>query len=330
MNEQSFFPSASSTPALTASDVLAAAARIKPIIRETPVDYSPLLSQYTGCEVYLKLEHLQYTGSFKLRGATNKILSLSGEQLEQGVVAASTGNHGLGVCYAARQAGTTATVYLPRDVAPGKLRLMQRLGGQTVPDSADCLAAEITARAAAEDSGQVFVSPYNDLDVIAGQGTIGVELAHQLEHIDAVFVSVGGGGLIAGIGAYLKEISPRTRIVGCWPEHSPVMYECLRAGKIFNVPELPTISESTAGGLEDGSVTFPLCQNLIDDYVLVSEEEIQSALRLLIEQERWLVEGAAGVALAALLKEQTRFAGQTVVVLLCGRNIASAKLAALF
>ena len=311
---------------LSAQTVLEAESRIRPHVRETPVDHSLHLSLLGNSDVYLKLEHLQHTGSFKLRGATNKILSLTPEQLRRGVVAASTGNHGLGVCYAARQAGTKATIYLPRNVSESKLAMMKHFGGNTILSSDDCLDAEITARQAAEASGQVFISPYNDLEVIAGQGTIGVELARQLDRIDAVFVAVGGGGLIAGIAAYLKSVSPNTRIIGCWPENSRALYECLRAGRIIEVPEEPTISESTAGGVEAGSVTFPLCQRLIDDQVLVSEAEIHEAMRVILEQERWVVEGSAGVAVAGYLKERAKYAGQTIVIVLCGRNITAGKL----
>lgn len=311
---------------LSTTNILAAEARLRGLARVTPLDYSLGLSRLTGAHVYFKLEHLQHTGSFKLRGAGNKILSLAPEQLRQGVVAASTGNHGLGVCYAARQAGARATIYLPNDVAAAKLTMMKELGGQPVLIAGDCLAAELQARAAAEASAQVFISPYNDWEVIAGQGTIGAELERQLAHIDAVFIAVGGGGLIAGMATYLKAVSPHTRIVGCWPEGARALYESLRAGRIVEVPEAPTISESTAGGVEPGAITFPLCQQLIDECVLVSEREIRAALRLIIEHERWIVEGAAGVAVAALLKEGAQYAAQNVVVLLCGRNIAAEKL----
>jgi threonine dehydratase len=310
---------------VSAQQIVEAETRIRNLARETPLDYSFPLSHVSGCNVYLKLEHLQHTGSFKLRGATNKIRSLTTEQLEQGVMAASTGNHGRGVCYAARAVGTPATIYLPRDVSPAKCALMEHLGGRLVPDFDDCLAAEVQARQDAAARGQVFISPYNDPAVIAGQGTIGVELARQLDRIDAVFIAVGGGGLIAGIGRYLKSINPAVTIVGCWPANSPVMYECLRAGAIVDVPEQPTISDSTAGGVEAGSVTFAMCQELIDDSVLVSEAEIHAAMRLLAESEGWMVEGAAGVAVAGLLKAQDRHRGQNVAIVLCGRNISASR-----
>jgi threonine dehydratase len=266
---------------------------------------------------------LQHTGSFKLRGAMNKIHSLFYDELERGIVTASNGNHGIAVCYAAQRVGVSPQVFVRHGASEAKLSLIELLGGQPAFYGNDPLEAELKARETANQNGQVFISPYNDAQVIAGQGTIGVELHQQLKEIDAVFVTVGGGGLISGIATYLKAVSPRTRIVGCWPRNSPVMHECLKAGKIFNCPEQPTISDSTAGGLEPDSITFGICAKLIDDHVLVSEDEIKRAMRLLTEKERWIVEGAAGVALAALLIERQRFAGQRVVVLLCGRNIAA-------
>ncbi|MGH9753260.1 MAG: threonine/serine dehydratase [Blastocatellia bacterium] len=306
---------------LSAQDIIEAESRIRPLTRETPVDRSLHLSRLGNANVYLKLEHLQHTGSFKLRGAANKIFSLDEERLRKGVIAASTGNHGMGVCYAARHAGATATIYLPRDVSEQKLAMIEQLGGTPVVSDGDCLEAEYNAREAADKSGQVFISPYNDLQVIAGQGTVGFELARQLDRIDAVFVAVGGGGLISGIATYLKSVSPHTHIIGCWPENSRALYECLRAGKIIKVPEEPTISESTAGGVEEASVTFPLCQQLIDDYALVSEAEIREAMRLILDKERWIIEGSAGVAVAAYLKEHDRYAGQNIAIILCGRNM---------
>ena len=311
---------------LTSQDIIEAEARIRPLVRETPVDRSLHLSLLGAAEVYLKLEHLQLTGSFKLRGASNKVLSLGDEQLRGGVIAASTGNHGLGVCYAARRVGTTATIYLPRDVSEQKLATIKQLGGTPVLSAGDCLEAEYSAREAARKSGQVFISPYNDAQVIAGQGTIGAELARQLNRIDAVFVTTGGGGLIAGVAAYLKSVSPHTRVIGCWAENARALYECLRAGKVIEVPEEPTISESTSGGVEEGSITLRLCQQLIDDYALVSEAEIIEAMRLILNEEHWVIEGSAGVAVAAYLKEREKYAGQNVAIILCGRNISSTKL----
>lgn len=302
--------------------ILAAERRIRSHVRETPVDFSVSLSSPRGPRVYLKLEHLQHTGSFKVRGAFNKLLSLGAAQRRRGVVAASSGNHGIAVCHAARQLRIPATICMPRGASPLKVRLIRSLGGRIVFHGANTLDAEFKARQLCAERGVAIVPPYNDAAVIAGQGTIGVELARQVTELDAVFVAVGGGGLIGGIAAYLKAVSPGTRIIGCWPANSRVLYESLRAGRILEWPEQTTISDGTAGGVEPGSITFGLCQALMDDAVLVSEAEIWQAMKLLLDEERWLVEGAAGVALAAWLKTRRRYAGKSVAVVLCGRNIA--------
>jgi len=282
------------------ADILAACHRISPFVRETPLEFAP------AAGVYLKLEHLQHTGSFKFRGASNKIALLTPAQSAAGVVTASNGNHGLGVAAASRARGIAAEVFVSSQVSPAKARRIQALGARLHCAGDDSLFAELAARRAAEESGRVFISPYNDLDVVAGQGTIGVELHRQLPDLDAVFVAVGGGGLIGGIGAYLKAVSPRTEIVGCWPENSPVMERCLEAGRIVDVAEQPTLSESTAGGLEPGSVTFDLCRRVIDRAALVTEEEILSAMRWVLDTEHWVIEGAAAVAVAAFLKDAAR------------------------
>ena len=297
--------------------ILAAYERIKPVVRETPVEHSPALGG-----AYLKLEHLQHTGSFKFRGASHKLARLTPEEAAVGVIAASNGNHGLGVAAAAQARGVSAEVYVSSQVSPAKARRIQALGARIRQAGEDPLAAEVAARRAAESSGKVFISPYNDADVVAGQGTIAVELCRQLPRIDAVFVAVGGGGLIAGIGSYLKAVSPVTEIVGCWPTNSPVMHACMTAGAIIDVQELPTLSESTAGGLEPGSITLELCRRVVDRAVFVSEAEIQAAMERVLYQEHWLIEGAAAVAVAAFLKDADRYADRNVVVVLCGRNVS--------
>ena len=305
---------------MTKCEIEAAFERIAPYVRETPVEEAGGLA--TGVSVFLKLEHLQRTGSFKFRGASNKIALLTPEQAAAGVVAASNGNHGFGVAAAAQARGIRAEVYVSSQVSPAKALRIERLGAKICRAGDDPLAAELAARRAAGQSGRVFISPYNDVEVIAGQGTIAVELYRQLPEIDAVFAAVGGGGLIGGIGAYLKSVSPRTEIVGCWPETSPVLYQCLQAGRIIEVAEQPTLSESTAGGLEPDSVTLGLCREVIDRGVLVSEEEIAVVMRLVLETEHWLIEGAAAVAVAAFLREAHRYQGKTVAIILCGRNVS--------
>ena len=301
-----------------AERIIAAHERIRHGVRETPVEPAPHLAP----GVFLKLEHLQRTGSFKVRGAANRISLLSPEQAAAGVIAASNGNHGLGVASASQAAGIAAEVYVSAQVSPSKARRIEALGARIRSVGNNPLDAELAARRAAQESRRIFISPYNDADVIAGQGTLAVELHRQLPNIDAVFIAVGGGGLIGGIGAYLKAVSPQTEIVGCWAKNSPVLYQCLQAGRIIEVAEQPTLSESTAGNLEPESVTLDLCRRVIDRSVLVSEAEILAAMRLLLETEHWLVEGAAALAVAAFLKEPGRYAGKTVAIVLCGRNVS--------
>jgi threonine dehydratase len=302
------------------SQVTAAAERIRPVITETPVEQIEGVIPNIGVELFFKLENLQQTGSFKLRGASNKILSLSSEQAAQGVIAASNGNHGLGVAAAAKRAGIAAEVYVSMQVSPFKLRRIQEYGAEIKCIGTNPLEAELAARAAASEQGKVFISPYNDLDVMAGQGTIAVELLRQLPQFDVLFVAVGGGGLIGGIGACIKCAAPQTQVVGCWPENSPVLYESIKAGRILDVPEKPTLSESTAGGLEPASVTLDICSRVIDSSVLVTEDEILDAMRKVRALKGWVIEGAAAVAVAAFIKHAESYRRKRVAVIICGGN----------
>lgn len=302
--------------------ILDADKSIRPSVLETPVGSISDLVPNLSVRVFAKLENLQKTGSFKLRGATNKILQLTAQQRADGVIAASNGNHGLGVAEAARSAGVPAEVYVSSHVSPAKAIRIEQLGASLRRAGATPLEAELAGRAAAVQAGKVFISPYNDMEVIAGQGTLAVELQKQAPNMDAVFVAVGGGGLIAGIGVYLKWVAPQTEIVGCWPENSPVLYECMKAGRIIDVPEQPTLSESTAGGLEPESITLDVCKRVMDRSILVSEEEILSAMRQVREYKGWLIEGAAAVALAAFLQQAERYQGKSVAIIICGGNLS--------
>jgi threonine dehydratase len=312
-----------------AAQVIEAAERIRPVVVETPVEQIEALAPNLETEVFFKLENLQSTGSFKLRGASNKILSLSPAEAAQGVIAASNGNHGLGVAAAAKSAGIAAEVYVSSHVSPSKVRRIQEYGVHIERIGSDPLEAELAARSAASQQGKVFISPYNDPQVMAGQGTIAVELLRQLPLMDVVFVSVGGGGLIGGIGAYLKCASPQTEVVGCWPKNSPVLYESIKAGRILDVAEQPTLSESTAGGLEPGSVTLEICSRVIDSSILVSEAEILDAMRRVRALKGWIIEGAAALAVAAFLKNAGRYKGKRVAVIICGANVSEKVLSAL-
>lgn len=305
--------------------------RLRPYVRETYFDGSLSLSARLRGEVRLKSEHLQHTGSFKARGALHKLLCLTRDARERGVVAASSGNHGAGLAWACRLTGVRAVIYVPDLASPTKVAMIQRYGAEVRHFGVDGLDTEEHARAVAERDGCPYVSPYNDLDVLCGQGTVGVEMAGQAGTLDAVVVAVGGGGLIGGIAAYLKHVMPEVRVIGALPANSPVMAESVAAGHIVARESFPTLSDGTAGGIEPGAITFPLCQTLVDEWTLVEESEIATAMRRFIEEHHQLIEGAAGVALAALERRAAAggprgLGGERVGVVLCGANISNARL----
>jgi threonine dehydratase len=302
-------------------EVLSAEERIQPHIRETILEHSPVLSERGGAQVYCKLDNLQHTGSFKARGALNKVLSLTEEQRACGVVTASTGNHGAAVAYSLGKLNASGIVFVPEIADPSKVEAIKRLGAEVRFHGQDSAEAEVFAREYADERGMAYISPYNDPQVIGGQGTLGVELARQLEDIDAVFVALGGGGLISGIAAYLKSKQPDVRMIGCSPENSQVMIQSVKAGDILDLPSLPTLSDGTAGGIEPGAITFELCRTLVDDYVTVSEDEIAASLLLYMDAHHMLIEGAAAVPIAAYLKTCEQYACQNVVIVICGANI---------
>lgn len=307
------------------ANIIAADQRIKAVdggVRETPLDESGLFSERTGARFLLKGEHLQRTGSFKMRGAMNKLLSLNESERKQGIITASSGNHGMATSQAARVVGLEATVYVPETVSPLKLSNMKRLGAKTVLVPGNGVEAEIVGRAAAKQQAKTFVSPYSDLDIIAGQGTVGLELAAQCADLAAVYICVGGGGLISGIGSYLKARRPEIDIIGCWPENATAMHLCLERGEIYDTPETKTLSDGSAGGVEAGAITFPICQQVIDRHLLVSEDEIISAMCDMAAYENFIIEGAAGVALGAALKTAGDYKARSIAVVICGRNIA--------
>jgi len=304
------------------ADIVLAANRIGPNIRETPLDHSPYFSELTGADVYLKLENLQYTGSFKLRGAFNKLLSLTPEQRKVGCVTASSGNHGAAIAFAMKKLGVTGVIFVPEQTSPAKVDAIKRVGGDVRFFGTDGLDTETHAREYADENDMVYLSPYNDADVIAGQGSIGVEIAKQIPKVDAVFIAVGGGGLISGIGAFLKSVDPAVEIVSCQPKASAVMTESVKAGEILDLPSDPTLSDGTAGGIEAGAITFEICRDVIDKFVVVSEEQIAHAMREFIDSHQMLLEGAAGVAIAGFLEAAGEYKGKKVVIVVCGGNIS--------
>jgi threonine dehydratase len=313
--------------------VAAAARRVAGRVLRTPLLPAEAMSERTGAEVLIKAEHRQLTGSFKLRGATNIIEALDDDQARIGVITASSGNHGIGTATAARRRGVPCTVYLPRDASPSKVAAIGRLGATIVTvDDPDTAAAERAARAAAVREGRRYVSPYNDPLIVAGQGTVAVEIVEERDGpgrgpVDAVVVAVGGGGLVSGIGTWLADRWPDTLLIGASPANDDAMAASVAAGAIIDIEASPTFSDGTAGGVEPGAITFELCRRLVDRWVTVTEAEIAGAVRAMIDDHHELVEGAAGVALAAAERHAAAHPGSTVVAVSCGANVSSATLA---
>ena len=306
-----------------------AARRIRRYVRETPLEPAPALAGRSAVEVCLKLENLQHTGSFKARGAANKLASLSRRERARGVVAASSGNHAAAVARMSALLGCEATVFVPQSCAPAKVQNIRRLGARLEYHGTDVSDTEAFARARAGASGAALVAPYNDLEVVAGQGTVAREILAQGAAPDAVFVPIGGGGLASGIAGYLEAVCPATRVYGCQPRHSAVMARSVRAGRILDLESKPTLSDGTAGGIEPGAITFDICRACIDEFVLVNEREIAAAIRAILDLHHLVIEGAAAVAVAAFQKHRSTLAGQRVVIVISGGNLSTSTLQSL-
>ena len=313
------------TPWSASDAVVAASERLAPFGLTTPLSPARCLVPHA----HFKCENLQRTGSFKIRGALNKLLLLSSEQRERGVVTSSTGNHGLAVAEALRLTSGRGTVVVSASASPYKIERLTKAGLEVVVSNGDPMAAELEARALGDREGRVYISPYNDPDVMAGQGSMAVEILEQRPDIEAVFVAVGGGGMIAGIASYLKAVRPDVLVVGCWPERAKAMYESVRAGRLIEVPDEPTLSDATAGNIEPGAITFPYCRDLIDELVLVSEADIAQAMRDAMLTDHLVIEGAGGVAVAGwrtFTAGRPRLADRESVVILCGGNVSAGTL----
>jgi len=290
-------------------------------VYETPMLYSHALSSLCDGNVYLKCENLQTTGSFKIRGATSALINLPEEVKTAGVLTASSGNHGAGTAAAAKAMGVPVTIYVPAKISAKKEKKITSLGATLVKVDGSADYAETVALAAATKNGETYISPYNHEDIIAGQGTIGLEILSQNPVVGTVIVSVGGGGLVSGIGLNIKANKPDTEIVGAFPENATAMKACMEAGEIIEVPETDTLSDGTAGGIEPGSITLRLCMDVIDRTETVSEVEIAEAMKLIKENHGMIIEGSAGVAVATLIKNKDDYKGKNVCVVLCGSNV---------
>jgi threonine dehydratase len=300
--------------------VEAARGRIEADILRTACSLEPDLGRALGAEVRVKWENRQRTGSFKLRGALAKIRSLPPARRGAGLVTASTGNHGLAMAWAAARDGIPLVLYLPETVAPHKWARLKTFPVEIEVRGESCEEAEILARRRAEENGREFVSPYNDLQVVFGQGTIGREIAEQVPDAQDILVPVGGGGLAAGIAGYLKARRPGTRVFGVEPAASAFMAASIRAGRIVSIPERATAADAVAGGIEPGAITFDLCRTLIDGWIEVSEEALLAAQTDLNGRGRGPVEPAGALALAGLRAEPERFRGRSLVLIVSGGN----------
>ena len=303
------------TPQAIAERTAGVAAAVARVGVVTPLERAAYLSTESK-RVWLKREDLQTTGSFKIRGAAAKLAVLSAAELDAGVIAASTGNHGLAVAHAASQSGSAVTVCIPETAAAGKVAKIEALGAQVVVVAGNAIEAERLARATAAENSAVYISPYNDPDVVAGQGTIGLDLRSQLATPFTLVASVGGGGLISGIAATLRGTG--CTIVGTSPTVDAAMVASVRAGRIVDVDAAPTLSDGTAGNLEEDAITLDLCRLLVDEWVLEDESAIRAALDRHTAETGVMVEGSAALALATAASLD---AVGDVVVVICGGNV---------
>jgi threonine dehydratase len=308
-------------PHVSLDDIRAAAGRISGHVLRTPMAQSASLSALCGMPVHLKLESQQRTGAFKLRGATNAMLTLSADQRRHGVVAASTGNHGRALAYAARSVGSKATICMSSLVPQNKVDEVRRLGAEVRISGKSQDEAQIEVDRLVAEEGLVMVPPFDNAAVIAGQGTIGLELIEDLPELETVLVQVSGGGLASGIAAAVKALKPNARIVGLTMDRGAAMKLSITAGHPVEVEEYPSLADSLGGGIGlDNKLTFSMCRALLDDIVLVSETEIAAGIRHAYEQEREVLEGAGAIGVAALIAGKFKLSGPTAVIL-SGRNI---------
>ena len=296
-----------------------AASRIDGFARRTPLERSRWLSG-TGREVWLKLECFQVTGSFKPRGAMARLATLSEVERSRGILTVSAGNHGLAVAHACSQLGLLPTIVVPCTASPAKVTAIRRYDVKLVETGDTYYEAEQASRTMQRQTGMTFISPYNDPYVIAGQGTIGLELISDAPDLDAIVVPVGGGGLIAGILIAVKSLKPGIKVYGVEPSASPTMLRALEAGRLVVIPEEPTIADGLAGNLEADSMTFPIIQRLVDGIILVDETAIRAAVAGAAREDHLMLEGSAAAAIAALADDRLKL--PKVAAVITGRNIS--------
>lgn len=300
--------------------IVEARGRITGVARRTPVERSRRLTNELGREIWLKLECFQVTGSFKIRGAMARLSKLSKEEKARGILTVSAGNHGLAIAHCAEALSIDATIVVPESASRAKVASIRRYPVTLIERGASYDEAESAARRMEREMSATFVSCYNDEDVIAGQGTVALEIMEDVPRLDAILAPVGGGGLIAGIAVAAKAINPRIKIYGVEPQASPTMSESLRAGRIVEIKEEETIADGLAGNIEPGSMTFPIVQQLVDDIILVNEESIKDAIAQIAREDHLMIEGSAAACIAAL--GDAKLEGQHIAIVITGRNIS--------
>ncbi|MGA3128370.1 MAG: threonine ammonia-lyase [Candidatus Korobacteraceae bacterium] len=305
---------------VTVDDVRRAYARIHDSIYLSPCSLSETFSQLSGNQVFLKLENLQMTGAYKERGALNKILELTPHERERGLIAASAGNHAQAVSYHASKRGIAAQIVMPMTTPLNKVMSTRRFGGEVVLHGANYDEACDEAKRRAAESGLTFIHPFDDDAVIAGQGTLGLELLSQTPDVDVVITAVGGGGLISGMACALKEINPRIQVIGVQSSRLPSMKAAIAAGHLVTLPVATTLADGIAVR-RAGERTLPMVRKYVDEIVTVEEEEIASAILLLLEQEKTVAEGAGAAAVAAILHRKIDCTGKRIVAIVSGGNI---------
>ena len=303
-------------------DVFIAKKRSQCLAKKTPLIHSHQLSRHTDSSIHLKLENIQETGSFKVRGAANKLLTLSEAEKHRGVIAFSTGNHGRAVAYVAKQLGIRAVICLSNRVPQYRVDALKALGAEVVLYGQSQDEAYARAQELEREEGLIMVKPFDDPLVIAGQGTIGLEILEDLPSVDTVIVPVSGGGLIAGIAFAMKSANPNIHVIGVSMDCAPAMYHSLKAGKPVEVEEKDSLADALLGGIGlDNKYTFPMVRDYVDDLILVSEQEIADGMFFALDKHRLVIEGAAAVGISAILYDKVSALGENVVVVLSGSNV---------
>ncbi len=301
-------------------DVVSAQTRLRKHLPPTPLEHAPEL----GNQVYLKLENANKTHSFKIRGALNAVLSLDADARERGIIAASSGNHAQGVAYAANLAGVSAQLLMPEHTPQKKVNGVRRYGADAILYGDNYDAAEAEALRRADEQGLTYISPYNDRHVIAGAGTVGLEIVNQLPDVQRVIVCVSGGGLIAGIATAVKGCLPDAEVIGVNAQSAPAMYNAFYEADESHNPH--TLAEALSGDIEAGSITVPMVRDLVDEIVMVSESQIAAAMRWCVDVQGWLVEGGGAVGVAALLHEIIPVDERPTAVVVSGGNVDTSTL----